>query len=213
MAEAALGTCGSLRAFRAVPPQARGVRDALFADWRALIVERTLRTAHDGGPPVPGGGWATALVDAVQEGATPVLHAAVRAALLEVRAAIAGDRRAARDPRPAFDRRTLLLPLAVLTRDLEAITPALKRSAPKLLRLLSTSIRVGPGPLDAARREWWARLRGRELSPEILAFWKDNVARFVPDPGEATGDYSECADWLAAVDEINPPAARELLIR
>jgi hypothetical protein len=47
----------------------------------------------------------------------------------------------------------------------------------------------------------------------VLAFWRDNAVRFVPDPGGYTGDYAESADWLSAVHQLNPAAAGELLAR
>jgi hypothetical protein len=56
-----------LEAFRAVPPEFQTVREALFGDWRRLIVERTLQTAH-GGPRVACGDWVPALVDAARVG-------------------------------------------------------------------------------------------------------------------------------------------------
>ena len=56
-----------LEAFRAVPPALHEVHDALFADWRTQIVERTLQTWRSG-PRVPCGGWVPALVDAAQAG-------------------------------------------------------------------------------------------------------------------------------------------------
>jgi hypothetical protein len=39
------------------------------------------------------------------------------------------------------------------------------------------------------------------------------VTFFVPDPGDTTGDYAQCADWLAAAHDLNPTAAKELLVR
>lgn len=86
-------------------------------------------------------------------------------------------------------------------------------SAPTLLKLLSASVDGERGRLEATRRSWCARLDARLLFPEVLAFWRDNVTRFVPDPGNTTADYTPSADWLAAVAEINPAAARELLAR
>jgi hypothetical protein len=35
----------------------------------------------------------------------------------------------------------------------------------------------------------------------------------VPDPGHTTADYTSSAEWLDAVAEVNPAAARDLLAR
>jgi hypothetical protein len=205
-----------LEAFCAVPPALHEVHDALFADWRALIVERTLPTWRSG-PRVPCGGWVPALVDAAQAGpkGVAVFHAAVRGTLAEARSASAVKPRSAGHRHwPALDRdRSPLLALAIMTRDLDSAAPMLKESAPKLLKLLSASVDGERGRLEATRRSWCARLGARSLLPEVLAFWRDNVTRFVPDPGNTTADYTPSVDWLAAGAEINPPAARELLAR
>ena len=205
-----------LEAFRAVPPAHHEVHDALFAGWRALIVERTLQTWRSR-PPVPCGGWVPALVDAARAGpeGVAVFHAAVRGTLAEARSASAVKPRPAdRRDWPAPDRdRGPLLALAIMTRDLDSAAPMLKKSAPKLQKLLSAPVDGGRGRLEATRRSWCARLDARSLLPEVLAFWRDNVTRFVPDPGNTTADYTSSVDWLAAVAEINPAAARDLLAR
>ena len=51
------------------------------------------------------------------------------------------------------------------------------------------------------------------LIPELVEFWRENAARFVPDPGGFTGDYAESADRLAAVHEVDPVVAAALLSR
>jgi hypothetical protein len=203
-----------LEAFRAVPPEHRKVHDALFADWRALIVERTLET-RGAAQQVPCGGWVSALVDAAKAGpdGAPAFHAAVRSALKEASAEPKGASGPADRYRWATPgRRVPAVALAVLTRDLDATAPVMKRSTPTLFKLLSASSGE-PDSLAATRRIWCARLGGPSLLPEVLAFWRNNAARFVPDPGAFSGEYAQSADWLAAVREINPTAAGELLAR
>ncbi len=205
-----------LEAFGAVPPALHEVHDALFADWRALVVERTLQTWRSG-PRVPCGGWVPALVDAAQAGprGVAVFHAAVRGTLAEACSAPGVKPRSAGHcdwPAPGRERSPLLA-LAVMTRDLDSAAPMLHESAPKLLKLLSASAGGERGRLEATRRSWCARLSARSLLPEVLAFWRDNVTRFVPDPGNTTADYTLSVDWLAAAAEINPAAARDLLAR
>jgi hypothetical protein len=44
-----------------------------------------------------------------------------------------------------------------------------------------------------------------------MDFWTRNIADVVPDPGSAVGsDYSRCADWLAALHELNAIAYRRM---
>jgi hypothetical protein len=204
-----------LEAFGAVPPQFRKVHDALFSDWRTWIVERTLQS-WSGGSKVPCGGWVTALVDAARVGpeGTAAFQAAVRATLEEARSeSVIKPRSMNRYARPLLGQDSSpLLALAVLTHDLDATASTLKQSAPKLLKLLSSSAGGERGRVDATRRAWCARLGGASLLSEVLAFWRDNAVRFVPDPG-GMADYAQSADWLAAVNEINPTAAGELLAR
>jgi hypothetical protein len=203
-----------LDAFAAVPPALQELHDALFADWRALIVDRTLPSWRYQ-PKPPSGEWVSALVDAARSGPSGAasFHAAVRSTLSEARAASAvKPRPVGRSPWSALDRDRSPLPaLAVMTRDLGSTAPMLKKSAPKLLKLLSACVGGEGGRLQATRRAWCARLGARSLLPEVLAFWRDVGARFVPDPANATGDYTASAEWLAAIDEVNPQAARELL--
>jgi hypothetical protein len=128
-----------LEAFREVPPAHHEVHDALFADWRGLIVERTLRTWRSS-PRVPCGGWVPALVDAARAGpdGVAVFHAAVRGVLEEARSALAVEPRPARRHGwPAFDRDPgPLRALAILALDLDSAAPMLKERAAKLLTLL-----------------------------------------------------------------------------
>jgi hypothetical protein len=204
-----------LEAFRAVPPQFHAMHEALFANWRTLIVQRTLHTWGSGAR-VACGDWVAALVDAARagsEGAAP-FHAAVRAALEEAHAA--SEPR----PKPPSQRwrvvergATPLFALSILTRDLDAAAPTLKKSASKLWKLLGAEEAGERDRVAATRRAWCKRLGGASLVPEILAFWRDHATLFVPDPGDTTGDYAQSADWLAAVHDLNPAAAKELLVR
>ncbi len=205
-----------LEAFRAFHQELQVIRDRLFAEWRALVVQRTFHLWGEN-VRVPCGDWLPALVDAARAGVegAPRFHSAVRATLEEARRSGSADPRPARGQwwAPVLRESQSLLALAVLTRDLDATMPTMKESAPRLWRLLP---KPDPGERDgfaATRRSWCKSFGGRELVPEIVVFWRENAARFVPDPGSSTSDYSQCADWLAAVHEINPEAATELLTR
>ena len=187
-----------LRAFRALPPRHRAVADALFTDWRDMVVERTLEPPPGHPPRAADGGWLRALIDAARSGppGAAAFQAAVRATLANV---------------PTGDH---LHDLAVLTLDLGA-APALKKRAPRLSRLLNASVRRWRDGrrLEATRRSWCARLGGASLLPDVLAFWQEKVTRFVPDPADMTADYTPCTEWLAAAFEINAAAASKLVAR
>lgn len=201
-----------LKAFNAVPPRSEAVRAALFAEWRAWFVARTLSQQRNG-PMAACGRWVAALVDAAAIGAegTEIFRAAVCATLDEARAM----KLRARDPRHfsyAFDHsQDPLFALALLTLDLDAARPTLAKSAPRLRKLLQSVLHGERSPLDESRRRWIARLDGAAVLPEVLGFWRENAARFVPDPGVSTGDYARSADWVAAVHELDPGAAAAIL--
>jgi hypothetical protein len=205
-----------LDAFRAFPPQFHPIREALFANWRALIVGRTLDIWRDGDR-VACGDWVSALVDAARAGpgGAALFHDAVRAALEEARAVRVAT------PQPMWSQRwnphqgatESLFALAILTRDLDATVPTLKGLAPKLWKLFAAENHDVRKRLAATRRRWCKFLGGESLVPEIVTFWRENAVRFVPDPGSITGDYSHSTDWLAAVREINPKAASEVCAR
>ncbi|HSP81404.1 MAG TPA: hypothetical protein VLQ93_22995, partial [Myxococcaceae bacterium] len=194
-----------LEAFRAIPPRFRQVRDALFADWRTFLMERTFDVWR-GSQEVPWSGWVPALVNAALEGPRRAseFHDAVRAVLEEASTTITSGRM-------RFQYEAPLRSLALLTQDLLATAPTSKRSAPRLFKLLASEARDEDRAVDAVRRKWCARLGGASLLPLVLAFWRDHGIKFVPDPGPATGNYAKHADWLAAIQELNPGAAAERL--
>lgn len=203
-----------LKALGAVPPRYKAVREALFGEWRRWFVARTLSQWRDT-LAVACGAWVAALVDAAAAGdeGTKRFHAAVRDTLAEATTM----KLPSRDPQHSsyiIDHSTdPLFALAVLTLDLDAARPTLAKSAPRLLKLLKESLDGGQTTLDQSRRRWIARLDGASLLPEFVEFWRENAARFVPDPGGFTSNYAESADWLAALHELNPGVAAALLSR
>jgi len=205
-----------LKAFHAFPAQFHAVRDRLFAAWRALIVRRTLHTWKDS-EPVPCGGWVSALVDAAWAGPSgaAMFHTAVRVALDESRKKTNAEPRAAWIPRWAHPtgQEESLRALAILTRDLDATAPTMKKLAPRLWDILSKVDSDTRKRVSTTRQNWCKSLGGKALIPKIVAFWRENAVSFVPDPGTSAAGYSESADWLAAVHEINPTAASELRAR
>jgi hypothetical protein len=188
-----------LEAFRQVSsPRFSTMRDQLFADWRSQVVETTLGARADGRE-APGSAWVGALVDAARAGDTgaPSFRRAVRQWLQEM-----GNTPAALRPGVAA--------LGTLTLDLD-VGSALRRLSPALHRLLSRRSE-GDRSLTASRRRWIEALGVADLFPEVAEFWKRHAPRAVPDPATAGGsNYDECAEWLAAVSELDPPAYQRIV--
>lgn len=205
-----------LEAFRAVPPQFQQVRDALFSNWRTFLMERTFQE-WGGEEQPPGSGWLPALVDAALQGPQRAseFHAAVRAVLQEASTALASKQVVTTRQQgwaSMIDKDPLLHSLAILTLDLDATAPTLKKTAPGLFKLLTSEFGKERGHIQTTRRKWCTQMGGATLLPEVLAFWRDQGIKFVPDPGSSPGsNYTESADWLAAIHELNPSAAEALL--
>ncbi|MFQ5827879.1 MAG: hypothetical protein ACE5JD_01805 [Candidatus Methylomirabilia bacterium] len=189
----------AMEAFRRVPsPRFASMRDRLFSDWRSLIVEATLGHEADGRES-PGSVWVHALVDAARAGAdgAPSFRRAVRQWLEET----GGTPTTLRQSRGA---------LGTLTLDLD-VGSSLRRTSPTLHRLLSTRWQGEPA-VNASRRRWVERLEVADLFPDVLEFWRRHAASLVPDPANATGsNYDDCAEWLAAVFELDSAAYRRVV--
>jgi hypothetical protein len=187
-----------LEGLRHVPsPRFDSIRERLYEEWRSLIAEHSagvLRTDAPG----PKSSWVHGLVDAARAGAGgPVLLRGVIHGWLEEIAKTDASLQ------QAFG------PLAVLTMDLERDSQ-LAVSFPMLKRLLSKHGGGNPG-VTATRRGWLGRLGGNKLFPELIEFWKRNAARLVPEPEHSAGDYSDCADWLAALHTLDSASYRKIL--
>jgi hypothetical protein len=64
----------------------------------------------------------------------------------------------------------------------------------------------------ASRRRWVERLGVADLLPDVLEFWRRHAAGVVPDPASAAGsNYDDCAEWLAAVFELDPAAYQRVV--
>jgi hypothetical protein len=188
----------ALEAFRQIrSPRFASMCDRLFSDWRSLVVEATLER-ESGEPEPPGSVWVHALVDAARAGAdgAPSFRRAVRKWLDET----------GRAPATLQQSRGVL---GTLTLDLD-VGSSLRRTSPTLQRLLSTR-RQGEPAVSASRRRWVERLGVADLFPDVLEFWRRHAANLMPDPASATGsNYDDCADWLAAVFELDSAAYRQV---
>ena len=197
----------ALAAFKRVPsPGLDAMRDKLFDQWRSLVTERSTDRfdfdRHHVGlweKPRADRSWMRALIDAAWQGEAGAagLQESIRLRLKEMEA----DRNSLRRG---------LNELARLSLDLES-GDWLKTFSPTLARILRYGWAMDKALL-ASRRKWLSRLGAAALIPELRAFWKRNLLRFVPDPASNAGsDYERCVDWLRALWEIDPDAAKRLL--
>jgi hypothetical protein len=188
-----------LTSFRRVAaPRFGSLRDRLFADWRALVVEKTLGRAADGRDAL-GSAWVRALVDAARRGdhGAPSLRHAVRQWLEET----------GRTPATLQQSRHAL---GTLTLDLD-LASSLPKTLPTLHRLLSRRPE-GDRHLSASRRRWVEGLGVADLLPEVIEFWRRHAAGLVPDPATPSGsNYDDCAEWLAAVFELDSAAYQRIV--
>lgn len=213
-------------AFNRVPAQElSGMRDKLFAQWRSLVAENSAsRFTWDRfdtwEKPRAAGAWVCALVDAARQGGSGSVQnrtgqykspmplsgnepggagfmESIRLLLKEIEADRTSLRRGLNEP-------------SRLSLDLEN-GDWLKAFSPTLARVLGNGWGMDK-TLLASRRNWLRRLGAAALIPELKAFWKRNLLQLVPDPASNAGpDYERCVDWLQALREIDPEAARRLL--
>ncbi|MBI5210135.1 MAG: hypothetical protein HY927_09225 [Elusimicrobia bacterium] len=196
----------ALAAFGRVPsPRFDAMRDRLFDEWRALVAQRSVdRFDLDRDrfapfqEPRAGRSWVHDLADAARQGdgGAAEFHEKIRRWLKEAGSTRESLHRALND-------------LARLSLDLES-GAWLKPVSPSLALVLGYGW-TKDGSLLASRRGWLSRLGAAALIPELVAFWKRNLPRFVPDPGSACSDYKRCADWLCALSEIDSDACGRLL--
>ncbi len=195
----------ALAAFNRVQsPGHDAMRDKLFDQWRSLVAEKSA-DRFDFDPESlwnksrADRSWVHGLVDAAWQGESSAagFQESIRLLLKEMET----------------DRDTLrrrLNELARLSLDVESGV-WLKAFSPTLARVLGYGWAVDKALL-ASRRNWLSRLSAADLVPELQAFWKRNLPRFVSDPASSAGsDYERCVDWLQALWEVDQDAAKRLL--
>lgn len=183
----------SLHVFEEIPSRYADMTGRLFAQWRGLVADESLgRASWRGSHEMPH--WIHALAEAARSGKGPqAFHRSVRGWLGQAE-------------RTSAKLGGALGALATLTIDLDD-GKALRDASGKVHQLVFPCAGGGDRRLAASRRRWLERLKGRELLPGILSFWRRNFARMLPNPGEAMGsNYSRCVEWLAALYEFAPPA-------
>jgi hypothetical protein len=192
----------AIAAFRRVPqPRFTSLRERLFAQWRELVAERSVERGLEGPDrnPPPKAHWVHALADAAWEDKGKQNHFC--AWLEQWLSATEQDDASLRRAQTALARLSLDLDRAAW----------LSSVSPTMTRLLAYNQSHDPALL-ASRKKWLERLGVSCLVPELLAFWRRNAQRLVPDPAVSGGsDYKSCADWARALWELNPALSQELL--
>jgi len=187
-----------LEALQRVPsPGCDYIRERLYEEWRSLIAEHCVEIPLTNAPGYKSS-WVHGLVDAARAGAggPALLRGVIRSWLEEIA-------KTDKSLQQAFGL------LAVLTLDLDCDSQ-LAATFPMLKQLLS-KYEGGNVKVAATRRGWLRRLEGNKLFPELIEFWKGNAARLVPEPEHSTGDYSDCANWLAALHTLDSASYRKIL--
>lgn len=101
--------------------------------------------------------------------------------------------------------------LRLLIADLGEINPQNKKQYPKFFE---TVIRPGElsSPDQSSRRAYLKQSAQDNLQALVMAYWKAHLHHFMPDPGNASkSDYTQHAQWMAALRELNPASYETLL--
>jgi hypothetical protein len=182
-------------------PVAQATRQTLFQSWQEYVIQRA--TPQSGGlgsrqPSEPG--WIHWLIDSIadpQKGASWFQQQITQwlVNLPDNRQAMGNE----------YDR------LRQLTKDLNAIQ-ASKQEAYPLFNTIVIRTATLSAPDDASRQAYLQQLAPDDLWVRVMGYWKDHLIHFVPDPKTAhKSDYTQHAQWMAALRELNPHAYATLL--
>lgn len=170
-------------------PRLVNLRDRLYAEWRDWLAEESVQLGLHERNSDPAT-WVQGLIDAVWEegNARSSFRRFIEAWLSEAEHSLEALERASQAA-------------ALLTLDLGP-EGKLRRTHPHLHRVLSEH-EEARRLMQTSRHAWLRRLKASALLPKLMAFWKRNAARLVPDPANHPADYRHAADWLAAVKELD----------
>jgi hypothetical protein len=187
-----------LEAIRRFPsPRFDSMREQLYEEWKKLI-DRASLESFSGSKEKRQPTWVHSLVDAARAGAngTVVLKNAVFRWMDEMG-----------KTQESLQRE--LPSLEVLTLDLD-LDSRLCTISTVLKRILDRR-EQGDRRLTETRRAWLRRLGASEVFPRVMQFWKQNAYRLVPDPEKGCGNYTDCAEWLAVVRDLDQPSCNRIL--
>lgn len=101
--------------------------------------------------------------------------------------------------------------LRLLTQDLAALDQLDADSLPRFFQYI-----IRPRELstqdESDRQRYLAQSMAEDLGQRVTLYWRQRLRDFVPDPQSATkSEYSGHAQWMAALQEVNPDAFGKLL--
>lgn len=178
-----------LKLFRGLPLVPAN-RQALFADWKSLMVLKTFWLNQ------PSDGWVSWLLDAAL---TPDHQPELSGRVSRWLESVEGS---------GLSQPLLLL----LTQDLLAIHRR-EKAYPKLSQQLGRHLQLGMNQQDRAdRRRYLKQLLDPSILEQLLEIWRRYAHLCVPDPARASGsDYEAHAAWLKALQELGSDQLEPLL--
>ncbi len=187
-----------LEAIRRFPsPRFDSMREQLYEEWKELI-DRASLESFSGNKEERQPTWVHSLVDAARAGANGTL--ALKNAVFRWMDEMG-------ETQESLQRE--LRSLEVLTLDLD-LDSRLSTISTVLNRILDRG-KQGDRRLTETRRAWLGRSGASELFPRVMQFWKQNAYRLVPDPEKSCGNYTDCAEWLAVVRDLDRPSCDRIL--
>ena len=190
--DAAVAELKKIRSLRLV-----NLRDRLYSEWRGWLAEESIEVEfrEGNGDPIT---WVQGLIDAVWEGgnASRSFRRFIEEWLTEAERSLGALERAKQAA-------------ALLTLDLGP-EGKLRRTHPHLHRVLSEH-KEARRVMQASRHTWLRRLEASALLPKLMAFWKRNAAKLIPDPANCRAHYGHAVDWLAAVKELDRKEFAQIL--
>jgi hypothetical protein len=83
----------------------------------------------------------------------------------------------------------------------------------RLLRAVLCGDDDGSKEWTLNRRTWLQRMGAEQLSPFVIQCWRIHLPHMMPDPGRASSLYTHHAQWLAALNELDPSACRKVILQ
>jgi hypothetical protein len=102
--------------------------------------------------------------------------------------------------------------LRLLTSDLAAIGQIDANPFPRFFQYVVRPRQLSTND-EASRRTYLTQAVSANLGDRIMSYWRQHLQELVPDPTSADKSvYSSHAQWMAALQEVNP-GAYEVLLR
>lgn len=184
-------------------PVSKKTHQALFQSWRDYIIKRA--TPHRsyvsfGSRSVKEVGWLHWLIDSIADSKKGVSW--FQKQITKWLANLPDNSTALGDD---FER------LRLLTHDLNVIQGRKRASYPMFDQVV-IRLRELSAPDDESRRTYLKQFAPQDLGKQVMKYWQDHLQNFVPDPRSAhKSDYTNHANWMAALKEVAPNAYKRLL--